>query len=218
MRLFRPVKTNHLTQGFGEKNTNPLLLSLYQSLGLKGHNGYDWRVENCQPTGCKIYSPYFKMMIDGVKCEPVYWDCDIAGVVVELSQEYNEGFGVVVLTEDKDGIFKHRFWHLAEISCQVGQRLESGDLIGYTDNTGMSTGSHLHRDLKKLVRLPDGRLENAEPDNGYLGATDLTPYFSNIFILDYIAMLRTQLSLLERTIDVLKKLIKLKIEVKVKTK
>jgi murein DD-endopeptidase MepM/ murein hydrolase activator NlpD len=156
--IYRAVKTNHITQGFGIENTHPSLLQKYESFGLKGHSGVDFLAK------------------DG---EPIYWDCfDCEGKVVRLSLEPNEGLGVVVMTEDKDGIFQHRFWHLKSIDCKVGQILDSGTLIGHADNTGYSTGTHLHRDLKPL----NNDYSLTLPENGYRGAVNLEYYFKNIFI------------------------------------
>jgi len=185
MILYRSLKTNWITQKFGRENTHKSLIPLYESFGLEGHNGWDWKAE------------------DG---EPIYWDCfDCVGKVVRLSLEPNEGLGVVVITEDKDGIFQHRFWHLKDIHCKVGQILDSGTLIGHANNTGYSTGTHLHRDLKPLNK--DYKLIN--PNNGYRGATDITPYFKNIYIKTYTDNLKSQVGVLKKIIRLLKDLIKL---------
>ena len=39
------------------------------------------------------------------------------------------------------------YGHLSVISSSVGQRLKTGDLVGYSGNTGYSTGPHLHISL-----------------------------------------------------------------------
>ena len=179
MQLGRSLKTNWITQKFGE-NKNPI----YKKWGMVGHNGVDFLAQ------------------DG---EPIYWDCfDCVGKVVGLSVEPNEGLGVVVITEDKDGIFQHRFWHLKDISCKVGQILDSGQLIGHANSTGHSTGTHLHRDLKPL----NSDYSLTLPENGYWGAIDLMPYFKNIYVKEYMDNLKGQLSILQRIIKLIKDYLK----------
>jgi murein DD-endopeptidase MepM/ murein hydrolase activator NlpD len=174
MLIYRSLKTNYISQKFGE-NKHPL----YKKWGMVGHNGTDFIAK------------------DG---EPIYWDCfDCVGKVVKLSLEPNEGLGVVVMTEDKDGIFQHRFWHLKDICCEVGQILDSGTLIGHADNTGISTGTHLHRDLKELD--PANRVLNH--NNGYRGGINLDKYFTNIYIKSYVDNLSGQVGLLKRIIKLI---------------
>lgn len=38
--------------------------------------------------------------------------------------------------------------HLSEIKVQVGQQVAAGDVIGIVGNTGLSTGAHLHWEMR----------------------------------------------------------------------
>ncbi len=143
-----------MSQGFGKENTHASVMHFYKSYGMLGHNGWDWTAK------------------DG---EPIYWDCSSKGIVMDCHIDRNGGWGVRVITSDdnKTG-FKHLFWHLKEFKCQAGQTLETGDIIGLADNTGNSTGTHLHRGLKPVKDTNLG-WRNAEPNNGYCGGVDIEP-------------------------------------------
>jgi murein DD-endopeptidase MepM/ murein hydrolase activator NlpD len=38
-------------------------------------------------------------------------------------------------------------YHLKSFVATVGQQVKQGDLVAYSDNTGLSTGAHLHWDI-----------------------------------------------------------------------
>ncbi|GIW33328.1 M23 family metallopeptidase [Meiothermus sp.] len=40
------------------------------------------------------------------------------------------------------------FWHLSRIAVRPGQTIKAGDLIGYSGNTGLSNGPHLHFEIR----------------------------------------------------------------------
>ncbi len=40
------------------------------------------------------------------------------------------------------------YWHLSRIAVKPGQVVQSGDLIGYSGNTGLSNGPHLHFEIR----------------------------------------------------------------------
>lgn len=159
MKIFKQSRYSIISQYFGE-NKNPI----YKEMGMFGHNGID-----------------FPMDIG----EPIYWDCDLEGIVWKTTNDIKTGVGVVVLTQQALENFLHIFWHLKQdsILVQVGQRVKAGDILGLADNTGYSTGSHLHRGLKPVI-LIIGDYKALNPNNGYFGAIDPMPYYQNIFVLD----------------------------------
>lgn len=69
------------------------------------------------------------------------------------------GNGVVVLAEplqvrgnavvlDHGGGVYSGFWHMSELRVSVGQQVNVGDVLGLVGNTGLSTGAHLHWELR----------------------------------------------------------------------
>jgi murein DD-endopeptidase MepM/ murein hydrolase activator NlpD len=54
--------------------------------------------------------------------------------------------GKAVLIDHGWGIFSG-YWHLAEFNVQVGDSVQTGDLLGLIGNTGRSAGPHLHFEI-----------------------------------------------------------------------
>ena len=171
LSLSLPVTPYGLNQGFGVNG------EYYRANGInvRGHNGLDLRAFHGQP----VYASH-----DGI----AFYETDS-----------KQGHGVVVITDQpydyKGGLsfWKTIYWHFAEPSTvypqliENGQTVKRGQQIGWADSTGLSGGDHLHFGLKPITTgkppvfgdAPDvyiGNWINQEPDNGYLGAIDPTPF------------------------------------------
>jgi hypothetical protein len=138
IKLQVPV-SGPITQLFGE---NP---QIYKKWGFPGHNGIDYGV----PNGTQITSA-------------------AAGTINQVSFE-NGGYGNYVKIAHKDGskTFYTYYAHLASAAVAAGQKVKAGQLIGYSNNTGSSTGPHLHFGLK---------IDGMAP--AYKGYVDPMPYFT----------------------------------------
>lgn len=144
-----------LGQHFGE-NFN----SYYQSEGLLGHAGLDFPMPNGTP---------------------IIAACD--GTVVYVSKDINKGEGVSIRSKDTfqsnglDCKFSCIYWHLQDgsIKVKVGDQVTTGQLLGLSNNTGQTTGPHLHFGLFPLS--VDGSHE-LFLNNGYKGAVDPLPYLN----------------------------------------
>lgn len=66
------------------------------------------------------------------------------------------GYGVSVFLDHGAGV-ESRYGHLQKIGVTRGQRVERGQLIGLTGNTGRSTGPHLHYEVLVNGRPVDPR-------------------------------------------------------------
>ncbi len=64
------------------------------------------------------------------------------------------GYGNCVIVRHNNGL-ETVYAHLSKISVEVGQSLKAGDLIGLGGNTGRSTGSHLHWEIRYLGQAID---------------------------------------------------------------
>ena len=184
--IFRAVKRNLLTQGF---NSNPNMVEFYKKYGMSNHGGYDWLTK------------------DG---DPVYFDCSCKGFVLNTEIDNAGGLGVNVITENDGVILKHRYWHFKGFAVEAGQEVDTGCLLGYADNTGASTGSHLHRDCKEMFRDNNGNLKVKYPNNGTFGTVDISDRFENWFVLDVMDNLNAQVSILKKVVGLIKQLIGLK--------
>ena len=72
-------------------------------------------------------------------------DVPAAGLVA-MAEPLNVRGNAVVIDHGR-GIFTG-YWDLSEIKVTVGQELRTGDLIGLVGTTGLSTGAHLHWELR----------------------------------------------------------------------
>lgn len=133
-------------------------------MGLDGHNGWD------------LWAP------DG-------WPVRAAhdGTVTYAGEDGAGGMTVVIRTNEKflylngESYFKSIYCHMRKDGILVtpGQTVAVGDIIAMADNTGYSTGSHLHFGLKPVVAgEEDWQWFNKEQSNGYNGAIDPRPYWT----------------------------------------
>lgn len=167
--LWYPVKPFHLNQGWGTRG------DYYQANGINivGHNGWDFWA-------------------------PDSWLVRAAhdGIVEYVGRDDKGGLGIVLVTEKEfvygntSAYYKTIYWHLKEkmevnIFVKQGDRVKVGQVIALADNTGLSTGSHLHFGLKAMKKDANGNFYNIEQNNGYLGAIDPTPYWNKYYAEDY---------------------------------
>ena len=117
---------------------------IYKQFGMKGHNGFDLYAKD---NTC-LYSP-----LDS-KVTEVQLDPNGYGNHLRLVQDGNE----------------HVFGHLASVFVKVGDTVKEGQLVALTDNTGFSTGSHLHWGKRLLDK--SGSVLNY--NNGFFGYVDFS--------------------------------------------
>lgn len=127
-----------VTQKLGE---NP---AMYKPFGLKGHNGDDF---GC-PTGTTLLA-----------CAN--------GIVYRTGKDV-KGYGNYVYIWDKYQKALFLYAHLKSISVKANQIIRLGQLLGYSNNTGNSTGPHLHFGVYKT----DDEGNKLDVNNGYGGAIE----------------------------------------------
>ena len=75
-----------------------------------------------------------------------------SGIVVDAG--WREGYGMLVIIRHPDG-FSTRYGHMSKILVKVGQLVQRGKtLIGKVGSTGISTGPHLHFEVRDRSGKP----------------------------------------------------------------
>lgn len=120
-----PTEHRVINQGFGK---NP---DWYAKYGLPGHEGVDVRA----PHGSAIYA-----VADGTVIE--------VGDDRKKKTEGGHNYGVRVYLQHRDG-WVTIYAHLDSRLVNKGDSVKAGQTIGRADNTGNSSGSHLHLTLKR---------------------------------------------------------------------
>jgi hypothetical protein len=116
--------------------------------GAVGFGAFIWPANNHHLSGFD-YAPnanHWGIDIAGNDGEGVY--ATDAGVVVYAGWN-NYGYGNMIMV-DHGNNFQSLYAHLSGISVGCGQSVGQGDLIGTIGNTGRSSGSHLHFEIRAI--------------------------------------------------------------------
>ncbi len=156
-----PVDNVYITQYFGKTEAGKRLYANGT------HNGVDFRASIGTP---------IKAMADGVVAGTGDTDVQCNGV----------SFGRFILIKYENGLAS-TFGHLSLIKVSTGEKVYRGQIVGYSGNTGYSTGPHLHvsiyaKDAVELKTLPSkscpGRVltQPISPINAYLDPMYYLPH------------------------------------------
>lgn len=124
-----------VTQTYGN---NP---GYYSQFNLAGHEGIDFGT----PNGTPILAPF-----NGTILRDTFNDKD---------------YGNFTVVWDKNQLCAVWFCHLQDVTTKVGDIVTKGQVIGHTDNTGNTTGPHLHFNFVET----DTSGNRLNKDNGYQG-------------------------------------------------
>lgn len=142
------------------------------------HNGIDGRAA----TGTPVYA-----VDDGI---------------VQVAKDNPTGYGLYIAIDH--GIWGSLYGHLSKFVVKVGQKVAAGDIIGYSGNTGQSTGSHLHFEIRfcKYVDFWD------RDGDIFLRCIDSLPFIEDLqkrlkdlTVDDAAQIVKEKLNLEDKTID-----------------
>ncbi|MEK5394089.1 lysozyme family protein [Margalitia sp. FSL K6-0131] len=80
-------------------------------------------------------------------------------VVASLPTSQSGGYGEMVTIKHKNGLYS-RYGHMRKRFVKVGDKVKKGDVIGEQGNTGESTGSHLHLEIRSANDYDKGHAMN----------------------------------------------------------
>jgi len=103
----------------------------YKQFGLNSHNGIDIAFRE----GCAIIAP-----------------CDMKITYIQIDPKGygNAVWGEAILSDSKVYRYELCLAHFKEIVCEKGD-IKRGELLGYGDSTGFSTGHHLHLGVREFI-------------------------------------------------------------------
>ena len=187
MKLTFPLNTYTLTQGFG---ADPIAAvdtwygstlvrtgqHVYQVLaGQLGHNGLDLAA----PRGTPIYAIHDGWLIEQTAKETGYG----LRITHRFEADGHSWMAVYGHMERLENPTTFPFnWTLKQYPVKAGQ------VIGYVDSTGASTGDHLHLSLYPMNADSSKFL----PNNGFGGAIDPMPYLKGITMVYFAHVKDTQ--------------------------
>lgn len=98
--------------------------------------------------------------IDADDGEPVYATADATVVRASEDTVYGMGKNVKICT---DNAWCAVYMHLDDWAVSSGDDVNEGDVLGYADNTGFSTGTHLHYQIEDPAGQPVDPAPTFEP-------------------------------------------------------
>lgn len=78
----------------------------------------------------------------------------VDGVVVEAEMDQLKGYGYYVKIDHGNGLIS-LYAHMSRLGATPGQKVAAGTVIGYVGSTGVSTGPHVHWEVRQNGEIKD---------------------------------------------------------------
>lgn len=126
MKIHYPVTDREISQPFGFDNTNNPKRRYFYTIFDNKHPGVDFPV----PIGTEVFASF-------------------SGIVVR--REFHKGMGNVVSV--RNGNIVVLYAHLSKFNVNLGEIIDTGQLIGYSGDTGAACNEpHLHFELRDISK------------------------------------------------------------------
>lgn len=154
----------YISQLFGQ---NP---QIYQQFGMTGHDGIDYAAPKRTP----VKASHNGWVVESISKDTGY------GIRVQIYFE-EDGYGWVTNYGHFDeSVYPVIPYNLNERSYPV----KEGEVIGYVNSTGFSTGNHLHFGLRQL----NLNKQILNYNNGTFGWINSMPFMKDPFVLETVPM------------------------------
>jgi len=158
LELFYPQKPYVVTQKHGVPNP------AYLQFGFSQHNG-----EDCLLSG----NGNLHAITNLVVLDTGFYPTGAGNFITARTTEK------VDLDALETSYVTFQFMHLKSIDVVKGQILQPGDYMGVCDNTGFSTGPHLH-----ITALRTNAIGQKLDSNNSNGSFNHAPYFNGLYAID----------------------------------
>lgn len=141
-----PTKTTKVVPGSGVKKT-----------GIASSKGY--YIQPVVPDGGRIrktqgfHTRYNAIDVGAPVGTPIRAMANGTVIVTKSPNAYNGGYGGLTIITHANGS-QTLYAHQSKILVSSGERVSQGQIIGYTGNTGKSTGPHLHYEIRGVYPTP----------------------------------------------------------------
>jgi murein DD-endopeptidase MepM/ murein hydrolase activator NlpD len=179
-QLFQPVKPFYLHQKFAENKACVDIETGSKVITCDGNN---------PPEGYRsLYGPKGHTGIDiaAYHGQPVY--CAQDGTIYMIDTQPKSGLDVRVESTVNGRRFRHIYEHLLGYRPREGDTIKCGDLVGWADNTGYSSGDHLHFQVEEFI-------------NGKWVPIDPLSVMEDVFALEFAGLWRQVQDLIARVAE-----------------
>lgn len=161
--LHRPLKQFIVNQKFGQNNACVDNATSRNVITCDGNN---------PPAGYRsLYGSVGHLGVDLAAYHGMEVYCILDGVVDSIDTELRSGLDMRIVSEYGGKKYRHIYEHLMGYQPKIGDRVRVGQLVGWANNSGWSSGDHLH-------------LQFEEWDGDTWIPIDPLPYMSDKFAKD----------------------------------